>query len=110
MHVVLALTEAAAAAINALVESAELEQGGLRIGSAGDASSGDVELTIVDGPAEGDSIVVVHGASVFVDPAVEQELGGAVLDAVLDEDGVHFGLVDHDEAGEHHHPPDSGHP
>ena len=97
----LALTDAAAAAISALVESADLEHGGLRIASAGEESS--VELTIVDGPSEGDRIVVVQGASVFVDPALEQELSDTVLDAVLDEDGVHFGLVDHDEAGEHHH-------
>jgi Fe-S cluster assembly iron-binding protein IscA len=97
----LALTDAAAAAISALVESADLEHGGLRIAGAGDA--GAVELTIVDGPSEGDHIVVVQGASVFVDAALESELGDTVLDAVLDEDGVHFGLVDHDEAGAHHH-------
>jgi Fe-S cluster assembly iron-binding protein IscA len=97
----LALTDAAAAAVNALVESAELEHGGLRISGAGD--DGAVELSIADGPSEGDRIVVVQGASVFVDPALEHELGDTVLDAVLDEDGVHFGLVDHDDAGEHHH-------
>jgi Fe-S cluster assembly iron-binding protein IscA len=99
--VVLALTDAAAAAVNALVESADLEHGGLRIAGAdpGDA----VELSIVDGPNEGDHIVVVQGASVFVDAALGDALGDTVLDAVLDEDGVHFGLVDHDDAGEHHH-------
>jgi len=95
----LALTDAAAAAISALVESAELAQGGLRIASAG--SEGAVELAIVDGPGEGDRIVVLQGASVFVEPALEQELGDAVLDAVLDEDGVHFGLVGHEQPGEH---------
>ena len=97
----LALTDAAAAAVNALVESAELENGGLRIAGAGPGNA--VELSIADGPSEGDRIVVVQGASVFVDPALEGSLGDTVLDAVLDEDGVHFGLVDHDEAGEHHH-------
>jgi Fe-S cluster assembly iron-binding protein IscA len=97
----LALTDAAAAAVNALVESADLETGGLRIAGTGPGDA--VELTIVDGPSEGDHIVVVQGASVFVDPALENALGDTVLDAMLDEDGVHFGLVDHDEAGEHHH-------
>jgi Fe-S cluster assembly iron-binding protein IscA len=100
---VLALTEAAAAAINALVEASDLDQGGLRIGAADGAPEGDVELSIVEGPAEGDHIVVVHGASVFVDPALEEDLGESVLDAVLDEDGVHFGLVDHDHAPDHEH-------
>jgi Fe-S cluster assembly iron-binding protein IscA len=100
---VLALTESAAAAINALVESSDLERGGLRIGAAGDALEEGVELAIVGGPAEGDHIVVVHGASVYVDPSLEVELEETVLDAILDEDGVHFGLVDHDHAGEHDH-------
>jgi Fe-S cluster assembly iron-binding protein IscA len=100
---VLALTEAAAAAINALVESSDLERGGLRIASAGEPPEEGIELALVDGPAEGDHIVAVHGASVFVDPAVEGALADAVLDAVLDEDGVHFGLVDHDNAAEHGH-------
>lgn len=95
----LALTEAAAAAINALVESSDLEHGGLRIGAADEG----VELSIVDGPAEGDHIVSVLGASVFVDPGVEASLDSSMLDAVLDEDGVHFGLVSQDGAGEHHH-------
>jgi Fe-S cluster assembly iron-binding protein IscA len=99
----LALTDAAAAAISALAESAEFEHGGLRIASAAAPAEGAVELAIVDGPNEGDRIVVVQGASVFVDPALEDQLGDTVLDAVLDEDGVHFGLVDHDHAGEHHH-------
>ncbi|HZO50366.1 MAG TPA: hypothetical protein VFB26_09490 [Gaiellaceae bacterium] len=99
----LALTEAAAAAINALVESSGLEHGGLRIFGAGRSPQEGVELAIVDGPGEGDRIVSVHGASVFVDPVVEDALGGSVLDALLDEDGVHFGLVGGDEAGEHAH-------
>jgi Fe-S cluster assembly iron-binding protein IscA len=98
---VLALTDAAAAAISALVESADLDQGGLRISRSGEESA--VELTIVEGPGEGDRIVVVGGASVFVAPDLEEELGETVLDAVLDEDGVHFGLVDHDDAGDHQH-------
>jgi Fe-S cluster assembly iron-binding protein IscA len=97
----LALTDAAAAAINALVESGDLEHGGLRIASTGEEDA--VELAIVAGPSEGDRIVVVQGASVFVDPALERELDETVLDAILDEDGVHFGLVGHDEAGDHHH-------
>jgi Fe-S cluster assembly iron-binding protein IscA len=100
---VLALTDAAAAAINALVESSDLEQGGLRLGAPGEPGDEGVELQIVAGPIEGDRIVVVHGATVFVDPSLEGALGDMVLDAVLDEDGVHFGLVDHDEAGEHEH-------
>jgi Fe-S cluster assembly iron-binding protein IscA len=99
---VLALTDAAAAAINALVESSELGRGGLRI-SAGTAGTDEIELGLADGPAEGDHIVSVLGASVYVDPAVEEAIADFVLDAVLDEDGVHFGLVDHGDAGEHEH-------
>jgi Fe-S cluster assembly iron-binding protein IscA len=96
---VLALTEAAAAAINALVESSDFAQGGLRVGAAGASTDEGVELTIVDGPAQGDHVVAAHGASVFVDPAIEDALGDSVLDALLDEDGVHFGLVAPDDAG-----------
>jgi Fe-S cluster assembly iron-binding protein IscA len=98
----LALTEAAAAAINALVESSELADGGLRI-SAAASGSDEIELGLADGPAEGDRIVSVDGASVYVDPAIEESIADFVLDAVLDDDGVHFGLVDHDDAGEHEH-------
>ena len=98
----LALTEAAAAAINALVEQSGLELGGLRFVSTGDPRADDFDLTLVDGPVEGDHIVVVHGASVFVDPALAPLVADSILDAVLDEDGVHFGFVDHDDAAHEH--------
>lgn len=103
----LALTENAVAAIKALVESSELGQAaGLRIGTSEIDDPGAIELSLVEGPSEGDRIVAADGASVFVEASVGDALGDATLDAVLDEDGVHFGLLSPNEHDHHH---DHGH-
>ena len=75
-----------------------------RFVSTGEPGADDFDLKLVDGAVEGDHIVVVHGASVFIDPVLAPAVADSVLDAVLDEDGVRFGFVDHDDvAHEHFH-------
>jgi len=75
----LAITESAAEAINALVSRGAMPEGsGARIASDG-AGEG-LELALVPGPAEDDTVVQGPGATVYLEQTAAQVLGDKILD------------------------------
>jgi Fe-S cluster assembly iron-binding protein IscA len=75
----LAITENAADAINALVSQGELPDGaGARI--AADERGNGLELAMVPSPAPQDTVVKDHGATVFLEETAAQVLADKTLD------------------------------
>jgi iron-sulfur cluster assembly protein len=75
----LAITESAAEAINALVSRGEMPEGsGARIAADGEGQG--LELALVPGPAEDDAVVEGPGATVYLEQSAAQVLGDKVLD------------------------------
>jgi iron-sulfur cluster assembly protein len=91
---VLAVTEAAASAVNTILSGSELpDEGGMRISRAPatqNSDSGELTLSLhlVPGPEEGDQ--VVGGEHVFVDPDAAEALDDKVLHAEVVENQVQF--------------------
>jgi iron-sulfur cluster assembly protein len=92
---VLTITQDAAAAIEAVVDSAptDSEQAGLRIarGVSPDGQPG-LELSVADAPAADDAIVDSEGTPVFLDADAAQLLDDKVLDAKVEGGQVGFML------------------
>jgi Fe-S cluster assembly iron-binding protein IscA len=75
----LAITETAADAINALVTQGSLPEGaGARIATDGQGEG--LELAMAAGPAPSDTVVNGHGATVFVEEGAAQVLSDKTLD------------------------------
>ena len=92
----LTITPTAADAIKALVSSSPVPEGGLKISTkpTGDTRS-TLELSLVDGPADSDSVVEEQGSRVFLEDTVAPLLDSKVLDAQIEEPGqVRFSLRD----------------
>jgi iron-sulfur cluster assembly protein len=93
----LTITHDAAAAIDAVVDSAptESDQAGLRIarGVTPDGQPG-LQLSVADGPAEDDAVVEAEGAPVFLDSDAAALLDDKVLDATVQGGEVGFTLRD----------------
>jgi iron-sulfur cluster assembly protein len=92
---VLTITQDAAAAIEAVVDSAptDSEQAGLRIarGVSPDGQPG-LELSVADAPAADDAVVASEGTPVFLDAEAAQLLDDKVLDAKVEGGQVGFML------------------
>jgi iron-sulfur cluster assembly protein len=92
---VLTITQDAAAAIEAVVDSAptDSEQAGLRIARrvSPDGQPG-LELSVADAPAADDAIVASEGTPVFLDADAAQLLDDKVLDAKVEGGQVGFML------------------
>jgi iron-sulfur cluster assembly protein len=90
---VLTITPAAATAINAIVSSSPVPEGGLKIsGAPQNDSQVAFQLAVVDGPTEGDAVVEEQGSRVFVEETAAPFLDEAVLDAKVEEGQVRFSL------------------
>ena len=91
----LTITQDAAAAIDAVVDSAptESDQAGLRIsrGVSPDGQPG-LELSVADAPAADDAVVASEGTPVFLDAKAAQLLDDKVLDARVDGGQIGFML------------------
>jgi Fe-S cluster assembly iron-binding protein IscA len=75
----LAITENAAEAINALVSRGEMPEGsGARI--ATDGAGQGLELALVPGPGQDDTVVEGRGAKVYLEQNAAEVLGDKVLD------------------------------
>jgi Fe-S cluster assembly iron-binding protein IscA len=89
----LALTQQATDVIRGIVDAEENAPpaAGLRIAAA-DATedSVDLDLSFVDGPAEGDDAVEENGVHVYLDAEASALLDDKVLDAHEHDDHVHF--------------------
>jgi Fe-S cluster assembly iron-binding protein IscA len=83
----LAITESAADAINALVSLNEMPEGsGARI--AADGQGHGLELALVQRPAKDDTVVEDCGATVYLEQSAAQVLGDKTLDVErVTEDG-----------------------
>ncbi len=90
----LVLTHDAATIIRSIVEQSEVpDEGGLRI--AARALEGDeatLELSVAEEPDTADEVVEQEGAQVFLEPLAAEALSDKVLDAAVQDDGVHFTL------------------
>jgi Fe-S cluster assembly iron-binding protein IscA len=85
----LAMTDNAAQAINALTEHEGHSEGGLRMAVA-DASEGELQLALAvsDAPETGDKVLGSEtGAKVFLDEGAAEFLDDKVLDVRQDEEG-----------------------
>jgi iron-sulfur cluster assembly protein len=94
---VLAITENAAGAIQAIVASSPKASGeaGLRIATRpGEEQEGKLELTIAAIPAEDDEVVEEHGAHVFLDSDAASYLEDKVLDARVEGQQVGFEVLE----------------
>jgi Fe-S cluster assembly iron-binding protein IscA len=94
----LAVTEAAAGAISALIAQEGVEeQGGLRFAvRTADDSQAALALSVAPGPADGDQVVTAEaGAQVFLEPQAADYLSDKVLDVQQDGDGqVSFAVLE----------------
>ncbi|MEV4319810.1 iron-sulfur cluster biosynthesis family protein [Actinocrispum sp. NPDC049592] len=91
----LAVTDAAAQAIEALTSSEATTDGGLRFSlQSSQDSSAQLALAVTPRPEEGDQVVTAdNGAHVFVDQGAAQFLDDKVLDVQRNADGeVAFAL------------------
>lgn len=92
----LALTENATQAVEAIVAGQQLpDGGGLRVSAVAppeDSASPDpdLRLSVVEGPEPGDE--VVEGAPVYVEPSTAEIVSDKILDARVSEEQVQFML------------------
>jgi iron-sulfur cluster assembly protein len=93
---VLAITENAAEAIQAIVASSPdaPSEAGLRIAASPGEERKNLELTIAAIPAEDDEIVEEHGAQVFLDPEAASYLEDKVLEAHVEGQQVGFEVLE----------------
>jgi Fe-S cluster assembly iron-binding protein IscA len=96
----LVLTDEATQAIEQILSEPSLpESAGVRIGLAtspdgrGPAPAA-LEVSIVETPVPTDSVIAEHGARVFLDEAIADQLDDKLLDARVSDDGVRFALSD----------------
>ena len=85
------MTPAAAEAIREIRETNDLDEGaGLRITARLAGEDVEIELDLVEGPAEGDEVVEQGGARVFLDAESAGLLTEVELDVEEHDDHVHF--------------------
>ncbi len=87
----LTITTEAAEAIHAIVASSPIPEGGVKISAKPvNESESKLELSIVEGPTETDSVIEESGSRVFLEDGVSSYLDDKILDAQLDEGQVRF--------------------
>jgi iron-sulfur cluster assembly protein len=92
----LTITSEAAQVIGAIVASSPIPEGGVKISAkpVTDTESR-LELSIVEGPTETDSVIEEEGTRLFLEDAVSEYLDDKVLDAQMEEGGqVRFTIQD----------------
>jgi iron-sulfur cluster assembly protein len=91
----LTITTEAVQVIGAIVASSPIPQGGVKISAkpVNDTESR-LELSIVEGPTESDSVIEEEGTKVFLEETVSDYLDDKVLDAQMDEGQVRFTIQD----------------
>ena len=92
----LALTDKAAEAVKALVESSDetYETSGLRMVAERTGPQTGLQLTVVPIPAEDDEVIEKQGARVFLEPQAASLLDDKVLDASIEGGEVAFTFAD----------------
>jgi iron-sulfur cluster assembly protein len=97
----LTITSNAAEAIRAIVESTDVpDDGGIRISIARqNGSEASLELALSPAPMEGDDVLELNGAHVFLDEMASVALDDKALDAEMEGGEISFGIVEQDEEG-----------
>jgi iron-sulfur cluster assembly protein len=97
----LTITSNAAEAIRAIVQSTDVpDDGGIRISIARqNGSQATLELALSPAPLEGDSVLEVNGAHVFLDEMASVALDDKSLDAEMAGNEISFGIVEQDDEG-----------
>jgi iron-sulfur cluster assembly protein len=95
----LTITSNAAEAIRAIVQSTDVpDEGGIRISIARqNGSQASLELALSPAPMEGDDVLELNGAHVFLDEMASVALDDKALDAELQGGEISFGIVEQDE-------------
>jgi iron-sulfur cluster assembly protein len=97
----LTITSNAAEAIRAIVQSTDVpDEGGIRISIARqNGSQASLELALSPAPMEGDDVLELNGAHVFLDEMASVALDDKALDAEVQGGEISFGIVEQDEEG-----------
>ena len=97
----LTITSNAAEAIRAIVQSTDVpDEGGIRISIARqNGSQASLELALSPAPMEGDDVLELNGAHVFLDEMASVALDDKSLDAEMQGGEISFGIVEQDEEG-----------
>jgi iron-sulfur cluster assembly protein len=97
----LTITSNAAEAIRAIVQSTDVpDDGGIRISIARqNGSQASLELALSPAPMDGDNVLEVNGAHVFLDEMASMALDDKSLDAEMEDGEISFGIVERDEDG-----------
>lgn len=97
----LTITSNAAEAIRAIVQSTDVpDEGGIRISIARqNGSQASLELALSPAPMEGDDVLELNGAHVFLDEMASVALDDKALDADVQGGEISFGIVEQDEDG-----------
>jgi iron-sulfur cluster assembly protein len=97
----LTITSNAAEAIRAILQSTDVpDEGGIRISIARqNGSQASLELALSPAPMEGDDVLELNGAHVFLDEMASVALDDKALDAEMEGGEISFGIVERDEEG-----------
>jgi iron-sulfur cluster assembly protein len=97
----LTITSNAAEAIRAIVRSTDVpDDAGIRISIARqNGAEASLELAISAAPMEGDSVLEMNGAHVFLDELAAAALDDKSLDAEMEDGEISFGIVEQEEGG-----------
>jgi iron-sulfur cluster assembly protein len=97
----LTITSNAAEAIRAIVQGTDVpDDGGIRISIARqNGSQAALELALSPAPMDGDSVLEVNGAHVFLDETAALALDDKSLDAEVQGGEISFGIVEQDGEG-----------
>jgi iron-sulfur cluster assembly protein len=97
----LTITSNAAEAIRAIIQSTDVpDDGGIRISIARqNGSQASLELALSPAPMEGDDVLELNGAHVFLDEMASVALDDKSLDAEMEGGEISFGIVEQDEEG-----------
>jgi iron-sulfur cluster assembly protein len=97
----LTITPNAAEAIRAIVANTDVpDEGGIRISIARqNGAQASLELALSPAPLEGDNVLELHGAHVFLDDLAAVALEDKSLDAEMEGGEISFGIVERDEEG-----------
>jgi iron-sulfur cluster assembly protein len=94
----LTITTNAAEAIRTIIEATDVpDEGGIRIAIAQqNGAQASLELAISPAPLEGDEVLDVQGAHVFLDEMAMVALDDKSLDAQIEGDEISFGILEQD--------------
>jgi iron-sulfur cluster assembly protein len=97
----LTITSNAAEAIRAIVQSTDVpDDGGIRISIARqNGTQAALELALSPAPMEGDNVLELNGAHVFLDETAALALDDKALDAEMQGGEISFGIVEQPEGG-----------